>query len=141
MRRLSSVERTGSLLDRIETANRTLNAFLTVDREGAMAQAKAADARIAAGTASPSTGIPLAHKDVIMTEGLRTPCGSRMLENFVAPYSAFVAERLARAGMVLVGKTNMDEFAMGSSNQNFYFRPGRNPRHTTCGAGGRFRGC
>jgi aspartyl-tRNA(Asn)/glutamyl-tRNA(Gln) amidotransferase subunit A len=135
-RRLSSVELTGSLLDRIETANRTLNAFLTVDREGATAQAKAADARIAAGTASPLTGIPLAHKDVIMTEGLRTTCGSRMLENFVAPYSAFVAERLARAGMVLVGKTNMDEFAMGSSNENSYFGPVRNPWNTTCVAGG-----
>jgi aspartyl-tRNA(Asn)/glutamyl-tRNA(Gln) amidotransferase subunit A len=115
-RRLSSVELTGALLDRIEAANRTLNAFLTVDREGALARAKAADARIAAGTSSPLTGIPLAHKDVIMTEGLRTSCGSRMLENFVAPYSAFVAERLAHAGMVLVGKTNKDEIAMGSSN-------------------------
>ena len=135
-RRLSSVELTGALLDRIDAANRTLNAFLTVDREGALAQAKAADARIASGTASPLTGIPLAHKDVIMTEGLRTTCGSRMLENFVAPYSAFVAERLAHAGMVLVGKTNMDEFAMGSSNENSYFGPVRNPWNIECVAGG-----
>jgi aspartyl-tRNA(Asn)/glutamyl-tRNA(Gln) amidotransferase subunit A len=135
-RRLSSVELTGALLDRIDAANRTLNAFLTVDREGALAQAKAADARIAAGTSSPLTGIPLAHKDVIMTEGLRTSCGSRMLENFVAPYSAFVAERLAHAGMVLVGKTNMDEFAMGSSNENSYFGPVKNPWNIECVAGG-----
>jgi aspartyl-tRNA(Asn)/glutamyl-tRNA(Gln) amidotransferase subunit A len=135
-RRLSSVELTGALLDRIDAANRTLNAFLTVDREGALARAKAADARIAAGTSSPLTGIPLAHKDVIMTEGLRTSCGSRMLENFVAPYSAFVAERLAHAGMVLVGKTNMDEFAMGSSNENSYFGPVKNPWNIECVAGG-----
>jgi len=135
-RRLSSVELTGALLERIDAANQTLNAFLTVDGEGALARAKAADARIAAGTASPLTGIPLAHKDVIMTEGLRTTCGSRMLENFIAPYSAFVAERLAQAGMVLIGKTNMDEFAMGSSNENSYFGPVRNPWNTTCVAGG-----
>jgi len=135
-RRLSSVELTGALLERIEAANPTLNAFVTVDREGALAQAKAADARIAAGTASPLTGIPLAHKDVLMTEGLRTTCGSRMLENFVAPYSAFVAEKLADAGMVRVGKTNMDEFAMGSSNENSYFGPVKNPWNITCVAGG-----
>ena len=135
-RRLSSVELVGGLLDRIDVANRTLNAFLSVDREGALAQARAADARIAAGAASVLTGIPLAHKDVIMTAGLRTTCGSRMLENFVAPYSAFVAERLADAGMVLLGKTNMDEFAMGSSNENSYFGPVKNPWNVTCVSGG-----
>jgi len=135
-RRLSSVELTGSLLDRIDSANRTLNAFLTLDHEGALDCALAADERIAAGTATPLTGIPLAHKDVIMTAELRTTCGSRMLENFVAPYSAFVAEKLSTAGMVLVGKTNMDEFAMGSSNENSYFGPVRNPWNTTCVAGG-----
>jgi aspartyl-tRNA(Asn)/glutamyl-tRNA(Gln) amidotransferase subunit A len=134
--RLSSVELVGALLDRIDAANRTLNAFLTVDREGALVQARAADARIAAGAASALTGIPVAHKDVIMTAGLRTTCGSRMLESFVAPYSAFVVEKLADAGMVLVGKTNMDEFAMGSSNENSYFGPVRNPWNGTCVAGG-----
>ena len=93
-RRLSSVELTQDLLARIDAANPALNAFLTVDRDGALAQAKAADARLASGDATPLTGIPLAHKDVIMTEGLRTTCGSRMLQDFVAPYSAFVAEKL-----------------------------------------------
>ncbi len=135
-RRLSSVELTGGLLDRIEAANRTLNAFVTVDREGALEQARAADARIAAGTASTLTGIPVAHKDVLMTAGLRTTCGSRMLQSFVAPYSAFVVERLADAGMVLLGKTNMDEFAMGSSNESSYFGPVRNPWNATCVPGG-----
>jgi len=135
-RRLSSVELTCALLGRIDAANGSLNAFLTVDREGALAQARAADARIAAGDASALTGVPVAHKDVIMTAGLRTTCGSRMLENFVAPYSAFVVERLADAGMVLVGKTNMDEFAMGSSNENSYFGPVKNPWNRTCVSGG-----
>ena len=135
-RHLSCVELASGLVDRIDNANGALNAFLTIDRQGAMAQARAADARIAAGNASPLTGIPLAHKDVIMTAGMRTTCGSRMLENFVAPYSAFVADQLANAGMVLLGKTNMDEFAMGSSNENSYFGPVKNPWNTTCVSGG-----
>ncbi len=135
-RRLSSVELTEALLARIDAANPALNAFITVDHDGAMAQARVADARIAAGSALPLTGVPVAHKDVIMTEGLRTTCGSRMLETFVAPYSASVAEKLAAAGMVLVGKTNMDEFAMGSSNESSYFGPVRNTWDATCVAGG-----
>ena len=104
-----------------------LNAFVTLDREGALARAAQADARRARGEGSPLTGIPVAHKDVLMTAGMRTTCGSRMLEHFVAPYDAFVVERLAQAGMVALGKTNMDEFAMGSSNENSYFGPVRNP--------------
>jgi aspartyl-tRNA(Asn)/glutamyl-tRNA(Gln) amidotransferase subunit A len=126
-KRLSSVELTSALLDRIDALNPRLNAFLAVDRERALAQAKAADARLAAGDATPLTGIPVAHKDVLMTAGWKTTCGSRMLENFVAPYSAFVIERLADAGMVQVGKTNMDEFAMGSSSESSYFGPVKNP--------------
>jgi aspartyl-tRNA(Asn)/glutamyl-tRNA(Gln) amidotransferase subunit A len=126
-KRVSSVELTGAALDRIASLNPALNAFLTVDRDGALAAARVADARIAAGNAGPLTGIPIAHKDVLMTEGLRTTCGSRMLADFVAPYSAFVVERLAAAGMVRVGKTNMDEFAMGSSNESSYFGPVKNP--------------
>ncbi len=135
-RRLSSVELVEGLLARIDAVNTRLNAFLTVDRERALATARTADARRAAGGAGPLTGIPIAHKDVIMTEGVRTTCGSRMLENFVAPYSAFVVEQLADAGMVLVGKTNMDEFAMGSSNENSFFGPVRNPWHADYVAGG-----
>ncbi len=125
--RLSSVELTQALLDRIGAHGAALNAFLTVDREGALARARASDQLRAGGQAGPLTGIPVAHKDVLMTAGLRTTCGSRMLEHFVAPYDAFVVQRLAEAGMVLVGKTNMDEFAMGSSNENSYFGPVRNP--------------
>jgi aspartyl-tRNA(Asn)/glutamyl-tRNA(Gln) amidotransferase subunit A len=135
-KRFSSVALTQEVLDRAEAANRQLNAFITLDREGALAQARTADARIAAGDATPLTGIPIAHKDVLMTAGLRTTCGSRMLENFVAPYSAFVVEKLAQAGMVLVGKTNMDEFAMGSSSETSYFGPVRNPWNVACVPGG-----
>jgi aspartyl-tRNA(Asn)/glutamyl-tRNA(Gln) amidotransferase subunit A len=134
--RLSSVELTLGLLDRIAALAPALNAFVTLDREGALAQAHAADASRAAGHAGPLTGIPVAHKDVLMTAGLRTTCGSRMLENFVAPYDAFVVEKLAQAGMVLVGKTNMDEFAMGSSNETSYFGPVRNPWNTEYVPGG-----
>ena len=126
-KRLSSVELTQSKLDLIAKHNPGLNAFLTVDGEGALAAAAAADARIAKGDAGPLTGIPIAHKDVLMTAGLKTTCGSRMLENFTAPYDAFVVEGLKRAGTVLVGKTNMDEFAMGSSNETSYFGPVKNP--------------
>jgi aspartyl-tRNA(Asn)/glutamyl-tRNA(Gln) amidotransferase subunit A len=135
-KRLSSVELTQGLLDRIDALGGPLNAFLTLDREGALAGASAADALRASGQAGPLTGIPVAHKDVLMTAGLRTTCGSRMLEHFVAPYDAFVVERLAQAGMVLIGKTNMDEFAMGSSNENSYFGPVTNPWDRTCVPGG-----
>ncbi|HEV3240261.1 MAG TPA: Asp-tRNA(Asn)/Glu-tRNA(Gln) amidotransferase subunit GatA [Casimicrobiaceae bacterium] len=135
-RRLSSVELTTTLLDRIAAWNPRLNAFLAIDRKRALAQAKAADARLAAGDATPLTGIPIAHKDVLMTAEWKTTCGSRMLESFVAPYSAFVVERLAAAGMVQVGKTNMDEFAMGSSNETSYFGPVKNPWNVAYVPGG-----
>ncbi len=135
-KQLSSVELTRAVLDRIDALGPGLNAFLTVDHDGALAQAKAADATRAAGRAGPLTGIPIAHKDVLMTAGLNTTCGSRMLEDFVAPYDAFVVEKLANAGMVLVGKTNMDEFAMGSSNETSYFGPVKNPWNTEYVPGG-----
>jgi aspartyl-tRNA(Asn)/glutamyl-tRNA(Gln) amidotransferase subunit A len=126
-RKISSVELTQALLARIDAAQPLLNAFVTVDADGALAQAKAADAALAAGGAAPLTGVPIAHKDVIMTAGLRTTCGSRMLANFTAPYDAHVVAGLKQAGTVLVGKTNMDEFAMGSSNETSFFGPVRNP--------------
>ena len=135
-REISSVELTSATLDRIERAQGALNAFVTIDRDGALAQAKAADAARARGDAGPLTGVPIAHKDVLMTAGLRTTCGSRMLADFVAPYDAFVVERLKRAGTVLVGKTNMDEFAMGSSNETSHFGPVRNPWNLDCVPGG-----
>jgi len=135
-KKLSSVELTTALLDRIERAQGGLNAFITIDRAGALAQAAAADAARAAGRAGPLTGIPIAHKDVLMTAGLATTCGSRMLANFVAPYDAHVVAGLRDAGTVLVGKTNMDEFAMGSSNENSWFGPVRNPWKLDCVPGG-----
>jgi aspartyl-tRNA(Asn)/glutamyl-tRNA(Gln) amidotransferase subunit A len=126
-RKVSSVELTREALSRVKAAQRTLNAFITIDEEGALAAAHAADATLARGDGGPLTGIPIAHKDVLMTDGLRTTCASRMLEHFVAPYDAHVVARLREAGTVLVGKTNMDEFAMGSSNESSFFGPARNP--------------
>ncbi len=126
-KRLSSVELTQGVLERIARLNPALNAFVTVDAHGALAAAKAADAARAAGAAGPLTGIPIAHKDVLMTAGLKTTCGSRMLSNFIAPYDAHVVDGLKRAGTILVGKTNMDEFAMGSSNETSWFGTVKNP--------------
>jgi aspartyl-tRNA(Asn)/glutamyl-tRNA(Gln) amidotransferase subunit A len=126
-RKISSVELTRLCLARIAKLNAELNAFITVDEGRALADAKKADAERAAGRAGPLTGIPLAHKDLFVTRGLRTTCGSRMLENYVSPFDAHVVEQLDRAGTVLLGKCNMDEFAMGSSNETSYFGPVRNP--------------
>ncbi|HXT02745.1 MAG TPA: amidase, partial [Casimicrobiaceae bacterium] len=126
-RKVSSVEVTREALSRVKSAQRTLNAFITIDEQGALDAARAADAALARGDGGALTGIPIAHKDVLMTAGLRTTCASRMLEGFVAPYDAHVVARLREAGTVLVGKTNMDEFAMGSSNESSFFGPARNP--------------
>jgi aspartyl-tRNA(Asn)/glutamyl-tRNA(Gln) amidotransferase subunit A len=126
-KQVSSVEATRHYLDRIERLGPALNAFITVDAERSLAQARVADEQLARGTAAPLTGVPIAHKDLFCARGWRTTCGSRMLDNFVAPYDAHVIEQLDRAGAVLLGKTNMDEFAMGSSNENSYFGPVRNP--------------
>ncbi|CAI07833.1 Glutamyl-tRNA(Gln) amidotransferase subunit A [Aromatoleum aromaticum EbN1] len=135
-RKISSVELATLFLDRIERLDASLNAFITVDRDGALEAARAADARIAAGDAGPLTGIPLAHKDVFCTEGVLTTCGSKMLANFVSPYDAHVVSLLKTAGAVSLGKTNMDEFAMGSSNENSHFGPAKNPWDTTRIPGG-----
>jgi len=126
-RRVSSVELTRLFLGRIASLDSKLNAFITVDEPGALAAARLADERRARGEAGPLEGIPVAHKDIFCTRGLRTTCGSRMLADFVSPYDAHVVERFAAAGAVLLGKTNMDEFAMGSSNETSYFGPVRNP--------------
>ncbi len=104
-----------------------LNAFITIDEEKSLAQAKAADARIARGEAGPLAGIPIAHKDLFCAKGWLTTCGSKILENFVAPYDSHVIDQFDRAGAVILGKTNMDEFAMGSSNENSHFGPVKNP--------------
>ncbi len=133
---LSSVELTRAVLARVEKAQSALNAFVTVDAEGALAQARAADVALAKGDAPPLAGVPIAHKDVIMTAGLKTTCGSRMLANFTAPYDAFVAEGLKKAGTILIGKTNMDEFAMGSSNENSFYGTVKNPWNTDYVPGG-----
>jgi aspartyl-tRNA(Asn)/glutamyl-tRNA(Gln) amidotransferase subunit A len=126
-RHFSSVELARHFLARIERLNPALNAFITVTGEQALAAAQKADKAIAAGEAPPLAGLPLVHKDIFCTDGVLTTCGSRMLSNFVAPYDATVVERLSRAGVVMLGKTNMDEFAMGSSNENSYFGPVHNP--------------
>ena len=126
-RRFSSVELVSELLARIERSQAELNAFITVTREQALAAAQAADRVLAAGSGGALTGVPIAHKDLFCTQGVRTTCGSRMLENFVSPYDATVVAKLKAAGAVVLGKTNMDEFAMGSSNETSYFGPVRNP--------------
>jgi len=133
---VSSEELTRHFLDRIATLDGQLNSFITVAEEHGMAQARQADQRIAAGTAGPLTGIPLAHKDIFCTRGLRTSCGSRMLDSFIAPYDATMVARVAEAGMVVLGKTNMDEFAMGSSNETSYYGPVHNPWDLTRVPGG-----
>ncbi len=135
-KKVSSLELTRLYLGRIGTLNGELNAFITVDEEGALEAARRADMRRARGDAGPLTGIPLAHKDILCTRGLRTTCGSRMLRDFVSPYDAHVVEQLDRAGAVLVGKCNMDEFAMGSSSETSYFGPVRNPWNTRLVPGG-----
>ncbi len=123
----SSVELTRHFLERIRRLDGGLNSFISVCEDAALAMARAADERLQRGGAGPLTGIPIAHKDIFCTQGLKTSCGSRMLDNFIAPYDATVVERLKRAGAVTLGKTNMDEFAMGSSNETSFYGPVRNP--------------
>jgi len=123
---VSAVELAQHYLNRIEAA-RELNAFIGIDAEQTLAQARAADVLLAQGKGGPLTGIPIAHKDVFVTRNWRSTAGSKMLENYTSPFDATVVERVARAGMVCLGKTNMDEFAMGSSNENSHFGPVKNP--------------
>jgi aspartyl-tRNA(Asn)/glutamyl-tRNA(Gln) amidotransferase subunit A len=126
-KKISAVELTRLHLERIARLNGELNAFITVNGEGALAQAKRADERIAKGESGPLVGIPIAHKDIFCTKGVLTTCGSKMLANFKSPYDAHVIAEFDRAGAVLLGKCNMDEFAMGSSNETSHFGPVRNP--------------
>jgi aspartyl-tRNA(Asn)/glutamyl-tRNA(Gln) amidotransferase subunit A len=133
---ISSVELTGLYLERIARLNPALNAFITVDPERSLTQARAADARRAAGQAGPLTGIPLAQKDIFCSQGWLTTCGSQMLGNFVSPYDATVIEHFNAAGAVILGKTNMDEFAMGSSNETSFYGAVKNPWDTDCVPGG-----
>ena len=126
-RAISSQELTQSFLDRIARFDPQLNCYVSVTPDLALEQARLADARIAAGAAGPLTGIPIAQKDIFCTAGVKTSCGSRMLDNFIAPYDAHVITQFKAAGMVMLGKTNMDEFAMGSSNETSYYGPVQNP--------------
>jgi aspartyl-tRNA(Asn)/glutamyl-tRNA(Gln) amidotransferase subunit A len=135
-KQFSSVELTQFFLARIRQHNPTLNAFITVDEQKSLEQAKAADARIAKGDITPLTGIPIAQKDIFCAKGWRTTCGSKMLHNFISPYDAHVIEQYNRAGAINIGKTNMDEFAMGSSNETSFFGPVKNPWDVTTVPGG-----
>jgi aspartyl-tRNA(Asn)/glutamyl-tRNA(Gln) amidotransferase subunit A len=135
-KQISSVELTQLHLDRIGRLNTEINAFVTVDAEKSLAQARAADARLASSNAGPLTGIPIAQKDIFCAKGWRTTCGSKMLGNFVSPYDATVIEKFDAAGAINLGKTNMDEFAMGSSNETSFFGPVKNPWDTKRVPGG-----
>ena len=135
-KQVSSSELAQQYLDRIAALNPTINAFITLDADKTLAEAAAADALIAAGKAGPLTGVPIAHKDIFCTDGWLTTCGSKMLHNFIAPYDAHVIQRFKAAGMPSLGKTNMDEFAMGSSNETSYFGAVKNPWNTAYVPGG-----
>lgn len=135
-REVSSVELTKHFLDRCNKFNEILNCFISLTPDLALAQAKTADEKIRLGNAGPLTGIPIAHKDIFCTKDVKTSCGSRILDNFIAPYNATVVERINDAGMVMLGKSNMDEFAMGSSNETSYYKAVKNPWDTDRVPGG-----
>ena len=135
-KQFSSVELTSHFLNRIETLDKHYNSFISITRDTALNQAADADQRLAAGEQSALLGIPLAHKDIFCTKGVKTSCGSKMLDNFLAPYDATVIENFQAQGAVMLGKTNMDEFAMGSSNESSFYGPVRNPWDTNCVPGG-----
>ena len=126
-KQFSSREITGHFLDRIAQQNSIYNCYISVDNDGALSAADAADTAIAAGANGPLLGVPFAHKDIFCTQGIKTTCGSKMLDNFIPPYDATVVAKMKADGAVMLGKTNMDEFAMGSSNETSYFGPVKNP--------------
>ncbi len=133
---ISSVELTKSYLERIKQYDGNLNSYISVTEELALQQAQAADEQRSTGTANAMTGIPIAHKDLFCTEGVKTSCGSKMLDNFIAPYESTVTGKFKTAGAVMLGKTNMDEFAMGSSNESSHYGPVKNPWDNTAIPGG-----
>jgi len=133
---ISSVELTKLYLDRINQFDKELNSFITIADERALKNARQADLQRSQGNAGPLTGIPIAHKDIFCTQGVKTSCASKMLDDFIAPYDATVVEKLNAAGLVMLGKTNMDEFAMGSSNESSYYGPVKNPWDTDYVPGG-----
>ena len=135
-REVSSVELTRAYLERIASKNGKLNTYITICDELAIKQASKADLLMASGNQSPMLGIPVAHKDIFCTKNIQTTCGSKMLENFVSPYDATIVSKLNKAGAVTLGKTNMDEFAMGSSNETSYFGSVKNPWDPTKVPGG-----
>lgn len=135
-RNYSSLELTTWFLERIQTYQTSLNCFISIDEQLAKAQAQQADKLIAQNLQGPLTGIPIAHKDIFCTQGMKTSCGSKMLDNFFPPYSATTVSRLEKAGMITLGKTNMDEFAMGSSNETSFYGPCKNPWDITRSPGG-----
>lgn len=126
-KKFSSVELTQHYLDRIKRLDKTYNSFITITEEQALAKAKQCDALIQQGNTTPLTGLPIAQKDIFCTKGVKTSCGSKMLDNFIAPYNATMVSQVEEAGMVMLGKTNMDEFAMGSSNETSFYGPVKNP--------------
>ena len=132
----TSVALTEALLDRIASLDDKLNAFVTVTAADALSAAARADAARASGKGGLLNGLPIIHKDIFCTRGVKTTCGSKMLDNFISPYDATVVEKIAAAGAVVLGKANMDEFAMGSSNETSYFGPVRNPWNLECSPGG-----
>jgi len=133
---VTSVQLTEHFLQRIRDFDSELNSFITVTAEQALSDAAKADEIRKAGNAGPLTGIPFAHKDIFCTKGIKTTCGSKMLDNFESPYNATVVEKLNQAGIIMLGKTNMDEFAMGSSNETSYFGAVKNPWNTKAVPGG-----
>ncbi len=133
---VNSVELTRHFLQRIKTNDEKLNSFITVSEDAALSQAKRADEKLTAGGAAALTGVPIAHKDIFCTQGIRTSCGSKMLDNFISPYDATVVTNMKTAGLVMLGKTNMDEFAMGSSNETSYYGAVKNPWNLNAVPGG-----
>ena len=133
---ISSTEVTQHYLDRIARLDRTYNSYITVTSDIALQQAAAADQRLAPGNAPALCGVPIAHKDIFCTTGVRTSCASKMLDKFIAPYNATIVENYLHSGVVMLGKTNMDEFAMGSSNETSWYGPVKNPWAIDCVPGG-----